>query len=149
LNRLLPNRGVTFDDRPALALSACWGRRASTLSGSGISSADGSQPSTWQITEPTSELGRYLPGLASSLARRAGELLFPLALQPPAWGALPTVREATDPEAFGGAYYGPVGFRELRGDPVLVRPARHALDEGDQERLWAVSEELTGVRNPA
>ena len=35
-------------------------------------------------------------------------------------GALPTLRAATDPAVRGGQYYGPDGFRELRGHPVLV-----------------------------
>jgi hypothetical protein len=60
-------------------------------------------------------------------------------------GALPTLRAAVDPEAKGGQYYGPGGFREMRGYPVLVQSngASHNLE--DAKRLWEVSEELTGV----
>jgi len=65
--------------------------------------------------------------------------------QSAAMGALPTVRAATDPFAVGGSYYGPDGFRELRGHPVLVRTSRRARSEEDARRLWAVSEGLTGV----
>jgi hypothetical protein len=46
----------------------------------------------------------------------------------------------------GGQYYGPSGFRELIGHPVLVRSNRKSHDVAVQQRLWAVSEELTGVK---
>ena len=65
--------------------------------------------------------------------------------QSAAMGALPTVRAATDPSAASGSYYGPDGFRELRGHPVIVRTSRRARSEEDARRLWAVSEKLTGV----
>ena len=60
-------------------------------------------------------------------------------------GALPTIRAAVDPGVVGADYYGPDGFMEQRGYPVLVpsSAASHNLD--DAVRLWQVSEELTGV----
>ena len=63
-------------------------------------------------------------------------------------GALPTLRAATDPAVRGGQYYGPDGFRELRGHPVLVDSSKLSKDVAVQERLWNVSEELTGVTFP-
>jgi hypothetical protein len=63
-------------------------------------------------------------------------------------GALPTLRAATDPAVKGGQYYGPDGFRELRGHPVLVGSSKQSQDVAVQERLWKVSEELTGVTFP-
>jgi hypothetical protein len=63
-----------------------------------------------------------------------------------AQGALPTLRAATAPDARGGDYYGPHGFRELRGYPVRVGTTVAAKNEDDAARLWRVSEELTGVR---
>ncbi len=65
--------------------------------------------------------------------------------QGPAMGALPTVRAATDPAAAGGDYFGPAGFAELTGPPRLVRSSARSRDEEAQRRLWAISEELTGV----
>jgi NAD(P)-dependent dehydrogenase (short-subunit alcohol dehydrogenase family) len=62
-----------------------------------------------------------------------------------AMGALPTVRAATDPAAAGGDYYGPAGFGEFTGPPRLVRSSARSRDEAAQRRLWAISEELTGV----
>ncbi|MGW1738049.1 oxidoreductase [Nocardia sp. NPDC001965] len=64
----------------------------------------------------------------------------------PAMGALPTLRAATDPGAVGGDYYGPTGLFEIGGYPDRVKSSAHARDRRRQESLWAISEELTGVR---
>ncbi len=64
----------------------------------------------------------------------------------PAKGALPELRAATDPRARGGEYYGPDGFRGARGFPVRVQPSPIATDTVLAERMWTLSEELTGVR---
>ena len=61
-------------------------------------------------------------------------------------GARPQLRAATDPDVQGGQYYGPSGFRELVGHPVLVQSNKKSHDVAVQERLWSVSEELTGVK---
>jgi hypothetical protein len=68
--------------------------------------------------------------------------------QSPAMGALPTLRAATDPAVQGGQYYGPAGFLEQRGRPKLVESSAQSHDAELQRRLWAVSEELTGVSFP-
>lgn len=65
--------------------------------------------------------------------------------QSPQMGALPTLRAATDPDAFGGQYFGPSGFMEQRGSPKVVSSNDPSLDAEDARRLWKVSEELTGV----
>ena len=58
------------------------------------------------------------------------------------------MRAATDPTVRGGEYYGPDGFRELRGHPILVQSNGKSHDQDVQGRLWAVSEKLTGVTFP-
>ena len=68
--------------------------------------------------------------------------------QSAAMGALPTLRAATDPAVIGGQYYGPGGFRELRGSPRVVQSSAQSHDADIQRRLWSVSEELTGVTYP-
>ena len=72
----------------------------------------------------------------------------PLVAQSAAMGALPILRAATDQAVEGGQYWGPRGFRETRGYPVLVESSAQSHDEEIQGRLWAVSEELTGVTFP-
>lgn len=65
--------------------------------------------------------------------------------QPADMGALPTLRAATDPSAVGGQYYGPGGLMETRGYPEVVQANDQANSQADAERLWGISEELTGV----
>jgi NAD(P)-dependent dehydrogenase (short-subunit alcohol dehydrogenase family) len=74
--------------------------------------------------------------------------LAPLIAQTAAMGALPTLRAATDPAVIGGQYYGPGGRAEVRGHPKLVTSSPLSYDLQTQQRLWTVSEELTGVRMP-
>ncbi len=88
------------------------------------------------------ELGRHIPG-----ARWLTPLFRPMT-QSAAMGALPTLRAATDPDAEGGQYYGPDGFMETRGDPVVVTSNERSHDVDTQRRLWAASEDLTGVTFP-
>jgi NAD(P)-dependent dehydrogenase (short-subunit alcohol dehydrogenase family) len=88
-------------------------------------------------------LGRYLEDRwYFGLFKR----LEPLVAQSAAMGALPILRAATDPEVQGGQYYGPSGFLQLRGLPVVVGSSRASHDEAVARRLWTVSEQLTGVR---
>ena len=85
-------------------------------------------------------------------ARRSSNPLFavlgPLLFQGAAMGSLPTLRAATDPGVEGGQYYGPDGLGEQRGHPKVVSSSAQSHDEDLQRRLWAVSEELTGVTYP-
>jgi NAD(P)-dependent dehydrogenase (short-subunit alcohol dehydrogenase family) len=90
------------------------------------------------------ELTRNLP----AIIRPAANLLGPILFQSSQMGALPTLRAATDPAVQGGQYYGPDGFAEQRGHPKLVNSSAQSHDEDLQRRLWAVSEELTGVTFP-
>ncbi|POX89720.1 short-chain dehydrogenase [Mycobacterium kansasii] len=90
------------------------------------------------------ELARHLPRIVRPLSNILGPVLF----QSAEMGALPTLRAATDPSVAGGQYYGPDGFLEQRGHPKLVQSSPASHDEELQRRLWAVSEELTGVRFP-
>ena len=90
------------------------------------------------------ELVRHVPGAGlPGVSWLSGRLLNTSEL-----GALPTLRAATDPAVRGGQYYGPDGFRELRGYPKLVTSSAQSHDTAVQERLWSVSEELTGVTYP-
>jgi len=74
--------------------------------------------------------------------------LAPLLTQNADLGALPTLRAATDPAVLGGQYYGPGNRSETRGHPRLVTSSPESLDLVTQQRLWTVSEELTGVTYP-
>jgi NAD(P)-dependent dehydrogenase (short-subunit alcohol dehydrogenase family) len=90
------------------------------------------------------ELTRNLPAVVERIATP----VFGLISQDAASGALPQLRAATDPGVLGGQYYGPDGFGELRGHPKIVGSSAKSHDVAVQRRLWAVSEELTGVVYP-
>jgi NAD(P)-dependent dehydrogenase (short-subunit alcohol dehydrogenase family) len=89
------------------------------------------------------ELGRNAPA-----AMKAVGIVFRPFMQSAAMGALPTLRAATDPAATGGQYYGPDGFGEFRGSPVLVESNERSHDEELQRGLWDASEAFTGVTFP-
>jgi NAD(P)-dependent dehydrogenase (short-subunit alcohol dehydrogenase family) len=92
----------------------------------------------------STELTRHLPGLLAPVF----SLIEPLITQDAATGALPQLRAATDPGVLGGQYFGPDGFAETRGHPKVVASSAKSHDVDRQRRLWAVSEELTGVVYP-
>ncbi|HEX5501299.1 MAG TPA: oxidoreductase [Thermomicrobiales bacterium] len=96
------------------------------------------------------------PGLAATpgpannqtgLMKHLAAAVYLLMAQRAAMGALPLLYAATDARAQGGGYYGPE--RDTRGYPVATRASDAARDEVDAGRLWALSEELTGVRYDA
>ncbi len=62
-------------------------------------------------------------------------------------GATPTLFAATA-DVPGGSFAGPGNRRELAGPPVLVGRSAMAADPVAAARLWAESEDLTGVRFP-
>jgi hypothetical protein len=68
--------------------------------------------------------------------------------QAPERGALPSLYAATAPGVEGGQYFGPDGPGEMRGLPKRVKAKAEAYDPEIGARLWALSEELTGVHYP-
>ena len=71
--------------------------------------------------------------------------LFERMSQSAAMGALPTIRAAVDPTATGGQYFGPNGFMEQGGYPVVVQSNEASHNLADAQKLWRVSEQLTAV----
>jgi NAD(P)-dependent dehydrogenase (short-subunit alcohol dehydrogenase family) len=60
-------------------------------------------------------------------------------------GAYPQVFAATSELAESGHYYGPHGFMELWGMPAEADMRKLAKNEEVADKLWQVSEEMTGV----
>ena len=73
-------------------------------------------------------------------------LLNRVVAQGPDMGALPTLLAATMPDLPGGAYIGPGGLGEVTGHPVPVGSNTASHDRDVQAKLWALAEDLTGVR---
>ena len=69
--------------------------------------------------------------------------------QDAAAGAWPGIHAASMPDVAGGQYWGPDGFREIRGRPRPAKIEAQALERQAAARLWSVSETLTGVTYPA
>jgi NAD(P)-dependent dehydrogenase (short-subunit alcohol dehydrogenase family) len=90
------------------------------------------------------DLMRNLPAAIRVIAPVIG----PLMSQKPEMGALPTLRAATDPAVRGSQYYGPDGMGQSRGHPKVVKSSAQSHDRTVQQRLWTVSEDLTGVTFP-
>ncbi|MGK5681979.1 SDR family NAD(P)-dependent oxidoreductase [Actinoplanes sp. URMC 104] len=85
------------------------------------------------------------PGLYRTLLTRVGN---PLIAVSPDQGARPILHAATAPDVRSGEFIAPTRFGEMRGAPGVVRPSPAATDPDTARRLWALSEELTGVRFP-
>ena len=81
-------------------------------------------------------------GLMERMTRWGNALL----AQSAADGALPSLFAATSPTVVGGSFFGPDRLFGARGHPTSAPFARAARDPGAARRLWAVSEQLTGVR---
>lgn len=89
----------------------------------------------------TNLANHLLPGWAAPVLRP----LFARLVQSAAMGALPTLRAAVDPQASGGDYFGPDGPSERGGYPVKVSSNEASHNLADAQKLWQVSEQLTGV----
>ncbi len=87
----------------------------------------------WTKTELDRHIG--IVGIISSIIGQKAEK-----------GVLPTLRAATDPDATSGDYFGPDGFREMRGNPVKVKSNVMSLNSQKAEQLWTLSEKLTGIK---
>jgi NAD(P)-dependent dehydrogenase (short-subunit alcohol dehydrogenase family) len=83
----------------------------------------------------------------NAIADRAMLVLTKAMGQPASQGAWPTLYAATA-DLPGASYVGPSGMGETRGVPKLVGRSAEASDPELAKRLWAASEELTGVRFP-
>lgn len=112
-------------------------QRRSTQAGWGIRSLAAHPGISRTDLLPNGAGATSLPGLA----RRYLWFLF----QPAEQGALPPLFAATAPSAAPGAYYGPDRLGETRGHPASSRVPPQAEDTAVAERLWQVSERLTGA----
>ncbi|NOQ75731.1 MAG: SDR family NAD(P)-dependent oxidoreductase [Crocinitomix sp.] len=88
------------------------------------------------------DLGRHIPKLAYYLLMP----IFLLITHSSAKGALPTIMAALDKDVQGGDYFGPVGFKEMKGPPAKVKAKPRAYDAEIAVKLWEVSEELTDFK---
>jgi NAD(P)-dependent dehydrogenase (short-subunit alcohol dehydrogenase family) len=89
------------------------------------------------------------PGWTSTDLQRHSLLfrvLNPFFSQNVANGVLPTLRAATDENAKPGDYFGPSGFQELKGAPIVVKSNEMSHNKANAKRLWDMSEQMTGIQ---
>lgn len=89
----------------------------------------------------TTELGRHLPRLLFTILSNT---IGPFFTHSSREGAKPSLLAAIG-EATGGDYFGPTGFRELKGKPGKASSSDLSKDETLGKRLWEVSEKLVGL----
>ena len=85
---------------------------------------------------------------APALPKLLATIMLKLTGHPMENAAHPMVLAATDPRIKGGEYIGPVGFKQLKGAPGNVDYLPLVDNKEDRDRLWALSEQLTGVSFP-
>ncbi len=90
----------------------------------------------------STNLGTFLPAIGRALFSPLTSIMG----QGAKAGALPILRAALDPAVKGGEYFGPSGFKEFKGDPILVNSSSRSHDLSVAARLWSVSEDLTGKK---
>lgn len=94
------------------------------------------------------DLTRHMSSLSNAAMGERFAALNSWWVQDVKMGALPTLRAATDAAAIGGTYYGPDGFMQLTGYPIVVTSSGRSQGREDQRRLWVESEQLTGIKYP-
>jgi NAD(P)-dependent dehydrogenase (short-subunit alcohol dehydrogenase family) len=67
----------------------------------------------------------------------------------PETAAQPALLAATSPDAHGGRFYGPGGLGHLSGAPAEQALYSRLRSTPDADRIWQISEQLTGVSFPA
>lgn len=87
------------------------------------------------------ELSRHMPKLMYTVLKYT---VAPFVTHSAAEGAKPTVLAAIGP-AQGGEYFGPTGFREMKGPAGKASSTPLAHDEAVAQRLWEASEQLVGL----
>jgi NAD(P)-dependent dehydrogenase (short-subunit alcohol dehydrogenase family) len=81
-----------------------------------------------------------------AIARILMTPLLPIFTHAPKYAALPTLYAALGPDVKSGDYYGPTGFKGMKGKPGKVKSKPHSYDQKVASDLWDISEELTGQK---
>lgn len=75
-------------------------------------------------------------------------MIFKMVGQPTEMGALPTLFAAIEPSLKGGEYIGPDGKVNKKGCPAISDEVNILFNKDVAQRLWDVSEKLTGIVFP-
>lgn len=72
--------------------------------------------------------------------------ILPFFTHSPEKAALPMLYAVLGNDVKGGDYFGPTGFKGMKGEPGKVNSKPHSQDKDIAKRLWEVSEKLTGEK---
>jgi len=97
----------------------------------------------WSATQITSGAATARGGALLSKVMVWGNKLV---AQPADRGAWPTLFAATEPSLRGGEYIGPMQLFGTRGYPGIDKSSDASYDTAAAERLWTLSESMTGER---
>jgi NAD(P)-dependent dehydrogenase (short-subunit alcohol dehydrogenase family) len=78
------------------------------------------------------------------LAQVLMTLFLPFFTHPPEKAALPMLYATLGDDIKGGEYFGPIGFKDMKGKPGKVNSKPQSYDKDVAKKLWEVSEKLTG-----
>lgn len=144
---------VNFDDLQSERSYSPWGaygqsKLANLLFMHGLQSA--SDAAGWGLVTVAahpglSATGLVTTGMGTGLIPRIVNVVNRIIAQDSAHGALPSIAAATEPGLTPLSFVGPDGPGEWRGKPKLVKLPPKAEDRAAAERLWSVSEHLTGL----
>lgn len=127
-----------------------YGRAATVVNNCSVTLAAGS-PTLSLAAHPGQSRTNFTRGLGAFGRFMYGpraRFLTGLVMQDKSIGVLAGARATTDPTAKGGGYYGPAGPSQLTGYPVVVGSNAQSRDRSVQDRLWAASEQATGIAYP-
>ncbi|WP_243076181.1 SDR family oxidoreductase [Microbacterium sp. SS28] len=133
---------------------AAYGSSKAAVSLFGLELGRRSAAEGWGITTNLSHPGIAITNIAPAElleSRRVGARLSRRIMDAgvggtPAEASLPALFAAARPDAADGALYGPGGLMHLQGPPRRQRMYRRLVDRAAAARMWALSQELAGVR---
>lgn len=102
-----------------------------------------------KVIAVSSHPGVSITNLFSGLPKIMHVLMAPLTpffTHAPDQAALPMLYAILGKDVKGGDYFGPTGFKGMKGKPGKVNAKPHAKDKDVALRLWEVSEKLTGEK---
>ncbi len=111
-----------------------------------------SERNGWGITSVAAHPGMAKTDLMANGPGTSGvlgwidKLLSPIAGHSAVSAALPALFAAASPDAEPAGYYGPKNLFEMRGPVAPSKISAQALGVSTAEKLWMISENLTGVR---
>lgn len=147
---------INFDDLMGKQTYSRWGTYGQSKLANAIFAKEFNirlQKADYDAISNSSHPGLVMTNLQQNSLQQSGKPLLervlytifsPLLSQDISMGILPMLYATTSPEAEGGKFYGPK-FLKLKGYPTEQSVNKLVEDKETREKLWQVSQELTGI----